>query len=710
MRYLVLSQLMRSLALGVFLSLGFGFSSSHANPGTRELETDKRDKLDVVLVLDASGSMLDTDPLKLRYEGAKLFLRFLTTEDRIAIVSFAEEAKLMRGLVNYDPSKVEDVSKEIDSIQAVGRYTDLLAGVEAAYGILHTDGRSDAKPAILLLSDGKMEPDPAKGLALDRTNEMISKVIPQLKTDGIRLYTMALSDRADKALLGEMASSADGITWYTPDAEKIHESFADLFLAVKKPQVVPLTSKGFRIEEDVDEATFYINKTEGIPINLVHPQGDKITEETNDPGVKWFKGTSFDVVTLTKPDPGDWKIEGVEANDGFATVLTNLKLISDWNTNIRAEEPSLIQARLYEGDKPVSLPEMSGVAQLVFQVIPTDKVSAPIIRETLVDDGTHGDKIANDGIFSRSVSIKDAGEYKLTIVAKGPTFQRTQQIPFRVKPYLITLALEEDVEHGEEAHGDDHGQEHDAHDDGHGDEEKKEETESHDEHSEEHVESDDARKTSAKGEFVVALSAEVSSFKKPEIKLVAVDADRKRYILPISRSAKDPLMYLCPTNKLPKAGRFEVHAELEAETKKQEHIHAESKAIEYVIDEGSVAHLEEIQLADHKTVTEEAPSPIIPLILVLLVNSGLGFTMFSKAKKSGSGATKLVLPEIFMKDYKAAFSDFEARARLDTVDFNDPRFSEEDPEEPAPEDSLPSESEASPEGTDPPSEPSGAEE
>ena len=55
----------------------------------RELKTDTSEKVDAILLLDASGSMLKTDPLRLREEGAKLFIQFLKPGDRLGIIEFS---------------------------------------------------------------------------------------------------------------------------------------------------------------------------------------------------------------------------------------------------------------------------------------------------------------------------------------------------------------------------------------------------------------------------------------------------------------------------------------------------------------------------------------------------------------------------------------------------------------------------------------------
>ncbi len=403
----------------------------------REL-SGQRSGLDVVLVLDASGSMLKTDPKNLRYEGAKLLLSFLGEGDRISVISFAGSAHVVRELTPIAQGVSADVVKQVEAIQPLGPNSDIAEGIKLAKAVLDASPRPEAQRAVILLSDGRMEPDPAVSPAFARTLELVHDVLPDLKSKETKVFTLAFSDQADRAFLAEVSTATDGLTWFTATPEDIHKSFADLFLAIKRPQFVAQTNRGFKIDEDVDEATFYINREPDAVLTLTSPRGEQMAADKAPEWVQWFRGQNFDVITVKEPDAGNWLVGGTVSQDGFATVLTDLKLLTDWPLVIRAGDTPLVQVRLYEESKPVSLPEMSGVIQYAFQISPTDLISAPIIQEALHDDGKGGDKLAQDGIFSSLAKLDKPGEYRLTVVAKGPTFQRSQQIPFTVRPRLVS--------------------------------------------------------------------------------------------------------------------------------------------------------------------------------------------------------------------------------------------------------------------------------
>jgi Mg-chelatase subunit ChlD len=168
-----------------------------------------RSAVDAVLLIDTSGSMLVTDPLRLRYEGAKLLLQFLGKNDRIGVVAFSDTATVVSDLQPYAAERSDQLVSAIQGIKTEGRYTDLLEAVKAGSNLLESSSREDAQRVLILLSDGKMEPEVSRGTAMARTQELVNDVLPDLKAREIKIHTLAFSSQADRELLGEIAGATD---------------------------------------------------------------------------------------------------------------------------------------------------------------------------------------------------------------------------------------------------------------------------------------------------------------------------------------------------------------------------------------------------------------------------------------------------------------------------------------------------------------------
>jgi hypothetical protein len=667
----------KACSLARFLVLVLVFSQNPDLSAQVRSEAKSRAKLDVVLMFDASGSMLKTDPNELRYEGAKLLLSFLAEGDRLGVVQFAGDAKVVQGLEPFVVSRSEQVMQRIRGIPTEGAFTDITEGIKVSAAMLDQDPQPDAQRVVVVLSDGKVEPDPAVGPALARTLQLVQDMLPELKTREIKVFTLALSEQADRALLGEVSAATDGLTWYTQTADDMHRSFAQLFLALKRPQVVPQNGRGFSIDSDVSEATFYINHQQGSILSLVSPKGEVMTADKHPEFVTWFSGQNFDVITVTEPDLGEWSVSGAVAEDGFATLLTDLKLLTDWPLVVRAGDEPLVQARLYEENKPVVLPEMSGVVKFGFQIVPTDKISKPIVQEPLSDDGTRGDVVALDGIFSARIGALATGAYKLTVVAKGPTFQRTQQIPFTVKPRLVSLH----VRSPEDAFVDDLQTKSED------ETQRAGEAEPGEQASSGYIGAEYAKRIrsyrgSDSTEFTVSLSKEALALKGFEVKLNALSEDRRVTELPLRRVAPTGHEFVAKAEALRSSGRYLIKAIFSGRDKKGELIEAESSSVQFVFaagvrkDSGTLPkdHGGSEDIDQDRSTGYRVSFPIVPLGIISVINLVV-FLVAQRFFKRNQGAKSEVgqryLPPA---ELIKALEVLEGRAASTEVVSDDPIF------------------------------------
>lgn len=586
------------------------------------------EQVDAIVIMDSSASMRVTDPSKLRNEGARLFIQFLSKGDNLGIIEFSDQAKIIRQLSEYDPSQEQQVRTEIEAVGDTGLFTDPYAAIKLAADTMQSSGRSDAEKIIILLSDGMLEPDPKTATTETRSSALFNELIPDLKSWGIKIHTIGFSDKADQELLKQIAVAADGVNFFAPNAEDIHKYFAELFLAAKRPQVLPLTSKGFKVDASIEEATFYINREgETDEIRLVAPSGRIITSQLSDPAFRWFKGSKFDVVTITKPEAGDWRIDGLPSRESFATVLTNLRLVADWPTTLFEGNPVVLEARLFEGTKPVELQQMLEEVAYGVRIIPTDRVSEPVVIEKLVDDGTNGDRVKNDGVYSLKITLDEPGEYRLELLARAPTFERKQQVMFRVKPRLVSLSVEqaEDAEKGEV--------------------------------------------------FRVALSPDADRLRGVEIKLVATDSDRRRITLPVKAVTGKGNVFEASTSLLPKEGLYSVQATMSADGRKGK-VTDTSLIIEYQKGAGEAAEGSSVVIVEeeHKEEVEEKPAgfPILGLLLIIVLQGGVSAFSILRLKKSaqGSMSTAPELPDIALG--LEAIQLFEQTVARREIPLNDP--------------------------------------
>lgn len=398
--------------------------------------------IDAVLLLDASRSMQRTDPKRLRDQAAKLFLRFLSNSDRVAIVQFDRDAKTLVGFTPISPETVAALDEQIKDVPTEGGFTDLNAGLQEAFLLLTQEGREGVGKTIVVFSDGKMDPHPSSGTAQELTGKVESELLPKFSARGISLYSVALSEEADKDLLANFSKRGGGLSWYAPDSSSIHKRFSELFLTLKRPQVVPLEGAGFEVDPSVREATFYIPHKQKEPeVVIFDPRGQAIDSANIPPEMKWFHGDMFDVVTIQRPLPGRWKVQGQEGSEGFASLLSDLKLQVRWpKSNLKIGESVSIAARMVSREQEALSEGFRDITFYTYKVINADN-GAVLTSGDLRDKGAEGDEHAGDGIYSTKLKISEEGNYQIFFAVTSPTFTRQQRISFSVSSAELSLRV-----------------------------------------------------------------------------------------------------------------------------------------------------------------------------------------------------------------------------------------------------------------------------
>lgn len=171
--------------------------------------------LDVVLVLDQSGSMSGR-PWEATQNAANAFIGQMNfAQDRVGVVLFAGNATLAQGLTDNATA----AQTAVRNGNASGGGTDIADGLERGGEELVRNGRSDnASRVLILLSDG----------GSGRSAAM--REAETYKDAGVRIITIGLGDGVDESFLRDVAS--DPVTDYysAPNSEElsaIYESIAE---------------------------------------------------------------------------------------------------------------------------------------------------------------------------------------------------------------------------------------------------------------------------------------------------------------------------------------------------------------------------------------------------------------------------------------------------------------------------------------------------
>ena len=194
--------------------------------------------MDIVIVLDNSGSMKKNDPEFLTREVVSNFLDGLSEDSRVSFVVFAEESELVMPLTYVTEEGIKErVTGTMARVNYSGQYTDTPAGVESAIYELKVNGREGAKKSIILMTDGKIDTgDPAKDI--ERQKWLENQLAEESKEAEIRIFGIAFTEKADFQLIQTLGQKTGGEYYRAPKAEDIQGVFSSIKDIMLKPPAI----------------------------------------------------------------------------------------------------------------------------------------------------------------------------------------------------------------------------------------------------------------------------------------------------------------------------------------------------------------------------------------------------------------------------------------------------------------------------------------
>jgi len=161
---------------------------------------------DVILVLDNSGSMRKNDPQRLAPSAVAQFIQRQSPDTRVGVVLFGESAELVTPLTAAGSASFDDFRRATDKLDYTGRWTQTAGAVERALYELRINGRPGALRAVVVMTDGLIDTgDKRKDEEL--SSWLRGSLASQAAADGIQIYGIAFTERADYLLLESIASA-----------------------------------------------------------------------------------------------------------------------------------------------------------------------------------------------------------------------------------------------------------------------------------------------------------------------------------------------------------------------------------------------------------------------------------------------------------------------------------------------------------------------
>ena len=176
-----------------------------------DYQGDGKTGIDIVFVVDSSGSMTSNDRSGIRKTAVKNFVDKLGKDDRAAVVDFDDSARVYQSFT----SDHQALYSAVDRVDSYGG-TSLSAGMKVAINLFNEDSymRTDAYKYIVFLTDGDGDYRTAY------TSEALK--------NNIIVYTVGLGSGVRETVLKNIASGTGGKYYFASTANQLPDIYNDV--------------------------------------------------------------------------------------------------------------------------------------------------------------------------------------------------------------------------------------------------------------------------------------------------------------------------------------------------------------------------------------------------------------------------------------------------------------------------------------------------
>ncbi|NMW20430.1 MAG: VWA domain-containing protein [Chlorobiaceae bacterium] len=232
-------------------------------------------RLDILFVLDNSGSMKKNDPELMTHQSVLKLTKTLIQDSRVGVVVFDVKADFAMPLTSVaNPDFEKDVKNSLRRLNYNGKYTNIPKALERAVYDLKQHGRKDADKVIIFMTDGFIDSGNAKK-DVELAKWLKEDLTAEAKNAGIKIFSLAFTEEADFELIQTLAVKTGGGYFRAgkmEDLEKVFDAIQQAILLPQKTQ--PIVEKDGLPMEWVG-GTFAIAVILGIVVISLRSKGNK---------------------------------------------------------------------------------------------------------------------------------------------------------------------------------------------------------------------------------------------------------------------------------------------------------------------------------------------------------------------------------------------------------------------------------------------------
>lgn len=422
--------------------VGFGLGLLSLSP---PISAQPETVSDVRVLIDVSGSMKKNDPNNLRAPALRMLVGLMPEGTRAGVWTFGRYVNMQVKLDAVNKQWKNNAMAEAAKIHSRGLYTNIEEALKhASEGWVNPDPRF--KRHIILLTDGVVDISKDKRLNEQSRRRLLNDILPKIEQADASIHTIALSKNVDTDLLNALSGATKGAFEQVDSAEQLQRVFLKLFEKSVSTDTLPIEDNKFTVDKHIEDITVLVFLAKDSPATqLLSPDGKPWSGQSHPENVSWHHEDGYDLVTIKKPEAGQWSLQAKVDPDNRVMIVSNIRLKVDKLPNtLMLGDKFDVRARLLEEGKTVTNKDLlSKTGFTLKHQVDEDKIKSI----ELVDDGNAPDVLKGDGVYSTNYSFHEkAGEYQLIVQAKSLTFEREKRHSIQVhdSPASIIIYQEDD--------------------------------------------------------------------------------------------------------------------------------------------------------------------------------------------------------------------------------------------------------------------------
>lgn len=323
-----------------------------STPGLVRAQEPVASGVTVILVVDDSKSMMQTDPDQRRGLGGRLLIERLFPEDQIATVLFSRQARVVGSLAEVQSDKNRDDLKSSLSLLRSSGSTDMLDALSKAFSELERDSTDNPK-LVVFLTDGRLLLSEVESAEY---TSALADLLKAYRTNEWPVFPISFGLDADAAFMSNIAEVTGGETCDAPTDAELAACFQTVLDKFKETErVLAVPRQCLQVNQTADYPVYVDPYAQQLSVVAAqeNASGQTVVLSPNgSPSSDARREGIFRFYNFARPAEGTWTVRFTGPGcfgESFAYIQSNVRVALESPGRVYAAGPTMDIRATIEG-------------------------------------------------------------------------------------------------------------------------------------------------------------------------------------------------------------------------------------------------------------------------------------------------------------------------------------------------------------------------